>query len=150
MKKTIIAVYGRKDEGKSSSIKLVCHKLLDEFPNAISSIPKEEISYSGDILLVITLGSVRIGIESQGDPNSRMITEETIKYLAEEKCDIILCATRTGGETVHKVDEIADAYNYHTLWLSTFWGPHLSHQVLNDQLSDQIIRLITSLIVGQL
>lgn len=150
MNKTIIAVYGRKDEGKSSSIKLVCQKLLDEFPNATSSIPKEEISYSADILVIITLGSIRIGIESQGDPKSRMITEETIKYLAEEKCDIILCATRTGGETVHKVDEIAGAYNYRTLWLSTFWGHHLDHDVLNNQLSDQIIRFITSLIVGQL
>lgn len=150
MNKTIIAVYGRAGEGKSSTIKLVCQKLLNEFPNATSSIPKEEISYSGDILLIITLGSVRIGIESQGDPKSRMITEETIKYLAEEKCDIILCATRTSGETVHIVDEIANSHDYRTLWLSTFWGHHLNHNVLNDQLGDQIIRFITSMIVGQL
>lgn len=150
MNKTIIAVYGRASEGKSTSIKLVCKKLLDEFPNAVSNIPKEEISYSGDILVIITIGSIRIGIESQGDPKSRMITQETIKYLAEEKCDIILCATRTSGDTVKKVDEIASNYNYRTLWLSTFLGHHLSHKVLNDQFSDQIIRFISSLIVGQL
>lgn len=148
MNKTIIAVYGRAEEGKSTSIKLACRKLLSDYPNAIP--PAEGINDNGDILTIVRLGDIKIGFESQGDPKSRMISEDTIRYLANEECHIIICATRTGGETVHKVDEIANEFNYHTLWLSSYWSPNLNFNVLNDQLSDQLIRLITSLIVGQL
>ncbi len=148
MNKTIIAVYGRANEGKSTSIKLACRKLLRDYPNAIP--PIEEINYDGDILVIVTLGAVKIGFESQGDPNSRMLSEDTIRYLANEGCHIIICATRTEGKTVNKVDEIANDFDYHTLWLSSYWSPTLNPDVLNDQLSDQIIRFITSLIVGQL
>lgn len=148
MNKTIIAIYGRANEGKSTSIKLACQKLLRDFPNTVS--PIEEINYGGDILIILTLGTVKIGFESQGDPNSRMLSEDTIRYLANEGCQIIICATRTEGKTVRKVDEIANEFGYHTLWLSSYWCPSLNHNVLNDQLSDQIIRFITSLIVGQL
>lgn len=147
MNKTIIGIYGRANEGKSSSIKLVCQKLLRDYPN--TSVP-EEVNYSGDIFVIINLGSIRIGIESQGDPKSRMISEDTIRKLAEAKCDIIICATRTGGETVKKVDAIADEFDYHTLWLSSYWSPTLNSKVLNDQLSNNVIALIKSLIVGQL
>lgn len=148
MNKTIIAVYGRESEGKSTSIKLACRKLLRDFPNAVP--PAEGVNDNGDILTVITLGDIRIGFESQGDPKSRMISEDTLRQLANQECHIIICATRTRSETVRKVDEIANEFGYHTLWLSSYWSPSLNHNVLNDQLSDQIIRFITSLIVGQL
>lgn len=148
MNKTIIAVYGRASEGKSTSIKLACRKLLRDFPNAVP--PVEGVNDNGDILTVITLGDIRIGFESQGDPKSRMISEDTLRQLANQECDIIICATRTRSETVRKVDEIANEFGYHTLWLSSYWSPSLNSNVLNDQLSDQIIQFITSLIIGQL
>lgn len=148
MNKTIIAIYGRAEEGKSTSIKLACRKLLRDFPNAVP--PAVGVNDNGDILTVITLGNVKIGFESQGDPKSRMISEDTLRQLANQECQIIICATRTRSETVHKVDEIANDFGYHTLWLSSYWSPSLNHDVLNDQLSDQIIRLITSMIVRQL
>jgi hypothetical protein len=148
MNKTIIAIYGRAGEGKSTSIKLACKKLLRDYPNATP--PIEGVKDNGDILTVITLGDVKIGFESQGDPKSRMIREDTLRQLANQDCQIIICATRTRSETVRKVDQIANEFDYHTLWLSSYWSPNLSKKVLNDQLSDQIIRFITSLIVGQL
>ena len=86
--KTIIAIYGRKNEGKSETIKNVCRILLSNFPNSVPSIPIHEIDYNSDILLTIKLGSTLIGIESQGDPNSRMINDDTIKDLANQNCDI--------------------------------------------------------------
>lgn len=155
MNKTIIAVYGRASEGKSETIKIVCENILRLFPNAVSSIIN--IDYSSDILLTIKIGKIKLGIESQGDPNSRMIIDDTIKKLADKTfdselgdCDIILCATRTDGMTVRKVDEIASIYGYHTIYLSSIWGPTLNHQVLNQLAADNIIELIKSLIVGRL
>lgn len=154
MDKTIIAVHGRAGEGKSETIKKVCEIILRDFPNAIpSTIP----NYSGDILLTIQLDKIKIGFESQGDPNSRMIYDDTIKKLADKElnkelggCDIIICATRTGGMTVKKVDKIANIYGYNTLWISSFFSPKLNNSVLNNKAANNIIEIIKALMLGQL
>lgn len=155
MDKTIIGIYGRANEGKSETIKQVCRILLSKFPNAISS--NKEIDYEEDILVAINLGNIKIGLESQGDPKSRIITENTLNKLADENidpmlgnCDIIVCATRTIGETVGKVDQLAGLYGYNTLWLSSFWSPSLDSNVLNNLAAENIIGIIKSLAIGQL
>jgi hypothetical protein len=148
MNNTIIAIHGRANEGKSETIKKVCALILETFPEAVPS--NEKINYSGDIYLTISIGIIKIGFESQGDPNSRMIYDKTVEKLAKEKCDIIICATRTGGMTVKQVDNIANTYNYHTLWISSYWSPSLNHNVLNRQAAESIINIIKGLIIGQL
>ena len=155
MNKTIIAIYGKASEGKSETIKLICQNIIRIFPNAISS--EINIDYSEDILLTVTIGNIKIGFESQGDPNSRMINEDTIKKLADitfdEKlgnCDIIVCATRTGGMTVNKADKIANEYDYNILYLSSFWSPNLNHQVLNQIAAENVIEIVKALIIGRL
>ncbi len=154
MNKTIIAIYGRQGEGKSETIKRVCKRILTDFPNAKKF---KEIDYSGDILLTIRLGDIKIGIESQGDPNSRMIKGKTIQKLADPEkrdkmgdCDIIICATRTEGKTVKEVDKVAHKYGYSTLWISSFFGPSLNHNVLNEKAARNIVEIIKSIIIGQL
>lgn len=148
MERTIIAVYGRAGEGKSNTVKKVCELLLATFPNAISSI--SPIDYSADIFLFIQLGSIKIGIESQGDPNSRMF-ETVEKLIRDEKCDIVLCTTRTEGETVNEVDRLSDEYDYHTLWMSSYWSPTLQYKdVLNRLAAESIIEAIKSLILGRI
>lgn len=153
MERTIIALHGRAGEGKSETIKNVCRLLLETFPKAESS--HNPVNYDGDILVTIQIGIVKIGLESQGDPNSRMIHGKTIRRLAssEDKilgnCDIILCATRTSGMTVNKVDEIANEFNFHTLWLSSYWSPTLDFRVLNRMAAESVIGIIKSLITMQ-
>ena len=149
MNKTIIGLYGRGREGKSTTIKKVAELISANYPNAISSI--NPIDYHGDILLTIQLGIIKIGFESQGDPKSRMIYADTVENLAKiDNCDIILCATRTDGETVKKVDYVADTYGYHTLWLSSFWSPTIEKKVLNHLAAENIIKIIDALIIGRL
>lgn len=155
MNKTIIAIYGRANEGKSETIKKVCELIMQNFPNAVST--PGTINYTGDILVTIQLGNVKIGIESQGDPNSRMLSEDTIRKLADVTidpilggCDIIICATRTEGKTVNKVDAIANQYNYYTLWKSSYYTPDLNTSVLNKMAAEEIIGLIKALVIGQL
>lgn len=156
MNKTIIAIYGRQGEGKSGTIKLAYEILITRFPNAKF---KALINFDGDILTTVTLDNIKIGFESQGDPNSRIVNkEDTLRKLANEKtdvnqlggCDIIVCATRTDGKTVRKVDEIAHSYNYHTIWMSSFFSPTLDKQTLNFKAATNIVDMITSLIVGQI
>lgn len=154
MNRTIIAIYGRSAEGKSGTIKLAFQLLTSKYPHI--SFDKS-LDFSGDILTCVDFNGVKIGFESQGDPNSRMIWDDTIRKLADKKkdkilggCDIIICATRTEGATVRKVDEIAAAYDYHTLWLSSFFSPTLDKLTLNTKAANNIVDLVTSLILGQL
>lgn len=148
MERTIIAVYGRGDEGKSQTVKLVCEQLLMNYPNAI---PNKVPTIKGDILITIQLDNVKIGLESQGDPGSRMHT--TVNDLADPEvhaCDIIVCASRTGGKSVKTIDAVADRHDFHTLWISSFFSPKLDSTVLNRFAALNIIELIKSLIIGQL
>ncbi|MFL3663341.1 MAG: hypothetical protein ACJ04Q_05010 [Flavobacteriales bacterium] len=147
MNKTIIAVHGRASEGKSSTIKEVFRQIIEDFPHTRVD---RKVNFKGDILVIITINNIKIGIESQGDPNSRMINEDTLRKLTEEKCQIILCATRTSGKTVKKVDTIANEFNYHTIWLSSYWSPSLNHNVLNKKAAANIIELIKSLMINQI
>ncbi len=149
MNKTIIGIYGSGSEGKSTTIKNVARILLEQYPNATSSI--SPVDYAGDVNIVIHLGNVKIGIESQGDPNSRMIYDKTVEKLAKDgQCDIILCASRTEGETVKTIDKVAGSYDYHTIWISSFWSPTIKPRILNQLAAENIIRIIESLIVGRL
>lgn len=153
MNKTIIAIHGRANEGKSETIKKVCELLVDTFPK--HKLFPEKISYQGDILQTIKIGEVKIGLEGQGDPKSRMISDETLELLAGNhsewgNCDIIICATRTSGETVQQVDKIADEFDFHTLWLSSFFSPKLNYNVLNRIAAENIIGLIKSIISEQI
>lgn len=50
-----------------------------------------------------------VGIESQGDPKSRL--EKTLPAFAEAKCDIIFCACRTRGMTVRWVNALSATYS---------------------------------------
>lgn len=139
-KKLIIAVYGRQDEGKSETIRRVYDLLMQTKPTPVLD---REVPIAGDILVILTMANgLRIGIESQGDPKSRMIYERTVRHLAELNCDIIICASRTRGETVWEVDIIANEFGYSTLWISSYFGAFLNHSFLNDQLAHSITNIV--------
>lgn len=146
MNKTIIAVYGRAGEGKSETIKNVVSIFENLFPFALI----QYLENDGDILAIISLGSVKIGIESQGDPNSRMIHKDTIDQLIAKSCEIIVCATRTDGMTVKKVDQLAVQYGFNTIWKSSYYTNGLDTTVANRIAAEEIVNLIQSIIVGRI
>ncbi len=158
MKKTIIATFGVANQGKSESIKSVCKIILDTFNNAEPTIKKELIDYSKDILLAIKIGDIKIGFESQGDPNSRMIWEDTIRKLADETfdsilggCQIIICACRSNGATVEKIKEISGQYEYKIIWKSNLTSDNSSIKSTLNRISAQnTIGLIKSVISDEI
>ena len=155
MKQTIIAVYGRGGEGKSTTVKNTCRTILRAFPGAIPLAHNgKPVDYRSDILVAIKIGKIKIGIESQGDPGSRMLRLDTLRYLADSNfqidgfnsglgdCQIIVCAARTSGVTVFKVDKIAGEYGYRTLWKSSYYTPDIDHAAVNQIAADEIVTLI--------
>lgn len=69
-----------------------------------------------DILATIRIGDILVGIESQGDPNSRMV--DSLTQLREKGCDIIICACRTSGATLDRVKSLHTEYGYDLIFVS--------------------------------
>jgi hypothetical protein len=63
----------------------------------------------GDIIAILPIGSDLIGITSKGDPGSKL--EERLKLFVKLGCTIIICATRTDGETAKSADSLRRGKN---------------------------------------
>jgi len=106
MERKIFALKGVGNVGKTQTIKKAYELIIDKYPNA-----KQELVINGpgiEIRSIITIKGVKIGIESQGDPNSRLV--ESIDLFVKEKCRVIICATRTSGATVEAVKKLQPDY----------------------------------------
>lgn len=107
--KRIVALYGSANLGKTTTIKMVLEMLKVEYPSA----KIQEMFIGVDITVIIEISHVKIGIESQGDPNSRLF--DSLDVFVRVGCDIIVCATRTRGMTVQAVSKLSD--NYDIQWI---------------------------------
>jgi len=106
---------GNANQGKSSSIREIA-ALLE------TSFPKVQLDYrvlGADILVIITIGKIKIGLESQGDPGSRL--EGRLKLFLKEECEIIIFSTRTRGSTVRFVEVLNQKHGYDIIWTSNYF-----------------------------
>jgi hypothetical protein len=141
MKKTVIANIGHANQGKSDSIKKVLQLLLLKYPN--SNTPLAKIDYSGDVKVIISIRNLKIGIESQGDPNSRL--GKSLDEFAAESCDIIICSCRTRGQTAYDVDSMKPQYGYDIIWVSNYRSDEVDKDNLNELSAKQFVELVEGL-----
>lgn len=111
--KTILVNKGRARQGKSESIIKTAQLLQQKYPNA--KIEPANIDYTQDIKLIMTIDDIKIGIESKGDPNSRL--PKSLDDFSKKDCDIILCSSRTSGSTVKAIEELKKT-GYEVIWTS--------------------------------
>ncbi len=138
--KKIFAVRGVANQGKSTTIKKTYQLLKKAYPNAVI----EEIIIAVDITVVITINGVKIGIESQGDPGSRIF--DSLKVFIKAGCNVILCATRSRGKTVEAVNSLANKYQI--TWFDKQNEPDPQAQdAANNAMARKIFKDIQSLIV---
>ena len=93
----MICFWGLSEIGKTPAIKTIWQKLKN------GSNPPLDTS-SDDICDIVYLDGHKIGIESQGDPDSKQ--KEWIDELIKEECEIIICAT---SESIIKLIKILTA-----------------------------------------
>jgi hypothetical protein len=101
----LFALYGKANCGKSETIRNVFGLLQSKYPSAaVNQI------YSGTDIKVIMTGvkGLSVGIESQGDPNSRL--GQSLIDFENAGCDIIFCASRTSGMTVNWIKSHSGTY----------------------------------------
>lgn len=138
--KTIICVNGRSNIGKTSTILEVVNKLTSNSP--INLIDKD----NRDILVSIDISStIRVGISSQGDPGSHQ-KEWLLRLVSEFRCEIIVCAARSYGDTVDFVKKIAEQNGYQVIWFTPCHtyndNANELHRTLNMASASMVIDLI--------
>lgn len=138
MEKTIIVVYGRANEGKTSTL-LELYKMLTY--SKVSDI---------DIAERFTYKGIEIGIVSKSDPTQESLDMFNKKLNEFTKdCNIIICTSRTKGLSVGIIDKVEKQYECHSLWISTLWSPTLNQKILNNLLSKNLKELIDCMINSQ-
>lgn len=139
MNKLVIANKGIRSQGKSSSIKKVFDKLQSKYSNGVITYKKGK-----EIKAILIINNIKIGIESEGDPFSRIF--ESIDEFVKENCDIIVVACRTRGETYDKVKSLENE-GYEIKWLSNERSTDKSkHDELNDQYAEKIFNMIEDIV----
>jgi hypothetical protein len=146
MKKTIFANWGHAQQGKSDTVKRIAQEITAAYPTATTN--PVSIDYAGDIQVIITIGKVKIGIESQGDPNSRIFASLT--KFSFDNCDIIVCSTRTSGATVYAVSALHTSHGYDIVWVTNHRSGEKSQATLNDISAKHIFGLIQQVLAGSL
>jgi hypothetical protein len=142
--KTIIAISGAADRGKTSTLREFATVLLAAYPayKPLFPIPAT-ISAIDDFRLIVEINGKIVGIESQGDPNTGL--RGRLQDLAvNHHCDIIMCATRTRGETVDAVDNLAYHKYFQTIWTSTYQIAS-SQSIANQAKGRHLLDLLQSL-----
>lgn len=112
--KKLIAVTGKANRGKTDSVGLAGRLILSkhcgisltsmrEFacysnPPVVEPVPGRVGARWADVACIVTIGRIKIGIESQGDPtrNCPRLLKTSLPMFAEQQCRLIICAARDG------------------------------------------------------
>lgn len=145
MPKEIHALKGLTNTGKSTTIRTVYELLLSEYPDAKVEHrrPRPPREIRVDVRAIITINGKKIGIESLGDPGNRL--HESIKLFTKNKCDLIICATRTRGATYDTVAEQEPPY-------SVKWHPKeatkskAKQEEANNKMAQEFLKIAVDLI----
>lgn len=127
--KILIALKGRANSGKSSTIKTAYGLLKERNPETLNEVFIDGV----DIKVIMTIDGIKVGIESQGDPDSRL--GESLKDFSIADCKVIVCATRTRGMTVNWVNQQSD---YTPEWLWQYSAEDGKHEQNNQSQAQKI------------
>jgi hypothetical protein len=144
--KTILSIWHTADKGKSETLREFGNLLLRTYPSFRPIFPVvASVPLTGDFRLVVEIKGKIIGVESQGDPNTSL--ENRLIDLADNfKCDIILCSSRTRGDTVLAVDNLVATRGFQTIWTSTYQiANRTQHTLVNQLKAKHILDLLQSL-----
>lgn len=110
MSRTIICLYAPANCGKTKTIRSLFVKLGGD---------KNVLNGTHDFVADVNFGNKKIGFASQGDPGSPQ--KDNLEKLAQNGCEIIVTASRTKGDTVYGVCDVANKYGYTVVWISPFY-----------------------------
>lgn len=141
MKKMVISNWGGRERGKSSSVKNVYALLNKKYPSTV-------LINNGDIKAKVQIGDVLVGIESQGDPKSRQ--GASLMDFLKMGCDIIVCASRSYGETCENIKELKK-HGFQVVWTQNDRSDDENlHDYLNWKYAERVVEMIEDRIEGKI
>lgn len=140
MSKTIIVIYGRANEGKTSTLRLF-YELLG------GNLKNEKLDIFETILFLEKL----IGFISESDPGNETLKKfiKRVLELIEKECEYLILTSRTKGKVVKFIDKIANKHDYNVVWKSTTFSPNLNHNLINHLDAEHLKKLLTELITNE-
>jgi hypothetical protein len=145
--KTILAIRNSSEKGKSSSILELAKVMLAKLPKNYTPIfsSKDINNLSIDFRLVLEINGKIVALESQGDPRTEL--EKRLNDIVKKyNPDLIICSTRTKGETIWAVNNVAEKYSYDKIWTSTYETSN-NHQLINQLKGEHLFDLILKTII---
>lgn len=141
---TIIAIWNAGGKGKSSTILNLANLLMTSYPShSVIYCSKNTSALTIDFRLILEIGGKIIALESQGDPKTDL-EKRLDKIAVTYEPDLVICSTRTRGETVQAVHRIARKHSFDEIWTSTYEIAH-SHNIVNTAKSEHLLDLIIRL-----
>ena len=125
----LFALQGRHDCGKTETLNNVIQLLSSKYNKAIINIV---INGNDKKVIFQNIKGLTIGIETQGDPNSRL--QKSLSDFSTANCDIIFCACRTSGMTVNWVNSLSKKYKIHFV-KQTIVNNNIKNSNMNKALS---------------
>lgn len=132
IKKYILVNWGKAGVGKTPSLRKVFDMLSSKYPFTILDNRNGK-----DIKAIVTIGTCKIGIETQGDPKPYFVTADSMADFRQRGCRIVVAACRTSGDTWNAVYEMETKYGYHLI-------EALHHRTYDRKLSDASYDLINT------
>src|SRR5262249_8550359 len=144
MQRTMIALRGPGNAGKSTTIRLVYQNLRRE-GRVIRPVAPLRKEVKGAIL---EINGVEVGITSQGDEGE--IVRSHVERLIEAGCVVIVCATRTYGGTVDVIEQLASEADlpFDIVWIEKDRQAHHDHDAGNRQKADEVIAEVKKAVVA--
>src|SRR5262245_4644948 len=119
MQRTMIALWGISNVGKTTTIRQVYDRLKQQGTDVDPGDPvRKEVKGA-----ILEIDGVKIGFISQGDLEEILL--EYLEPLIEAGCTIIICATHTRGRTVEVVKRLASEADprYEIVWIDKIREP---------------------------
>lgn len=140
MQKRIYALWSPSSKGKTTTVKKIAEELYRLFPYAVIS-PDLNALYQAEINITVTIKGVKIGITSQGDPGTGL--NNRLEQHASNGCHILVCTTRTRGETEEAVHAIERNFRFQAVWFTNYQSGYATeHDYLNQKSAIHVIDLM--------
>ncbi len=137
--KVIVGVWGASNRGKSETITRAYRILLKK--HGKNAIILDDGSESGDVKALLFIHGAKVGIESQGDSNSRQM--QSVHDFASIGCDVILTASRSWGMTAEAISSHQYQYDIYWHYKQNVREVELQH-IDNETLAKQLAELVES------
>ena len=106
MEKTLLAIYGTSDIGKTTSIKNFYLKFISKYSSQVINNNSLCDDDSNEIYRIIELqNGVKIGVCSYGDDGT---SYNILGDFVKQDCKVIVCASRTKGASVDSINKLIE------------------------------------------